>query len=595
MKTIFRGVLVLVAGAFVLLLSLQSLTSPAKIDEQINLATLVATPDNAVEISEPVNIDDIPFQDNMEIYQNDEPNSVVTIYVTVRKGNPSDNTDHTWQEINDFTKWFYGSFIQVVVDKAEAIVQFGDDSGPLPGEVGYGEIVPNATIQIRGASTSDAAQKSYKIELRNRAGEWRGQKTIALNKHFFDFTRVRNKLNFDLMKDIPNIVSLRTQFVHLYVKDETIEPPSETFVDYGLYTQIEQPNKKFLRNHLLDSDGQLYKTTFFEFHRYEEDIRLADDPLYDEEAFGTKLEIKGNRDHSKLIQMLDDVNNYAIPIEQVFEAYFNSDNYFTWLAFNILVGNIDTQSQNFYLYSPKNSQTWYFIPWDYDGSLNRLYEQYFNYPERPSWEIGISNYWGVVLHKRVLTNKEYRAKLDEKVNELMAFLTPERINSMVEGYRTVTDGYLNQMPDLYYISGRGGDRDILYSLIPDEIQLNYELYKESLEMPMPFFLGTPEVFNGELIFKWGEAYDFDAQNIEYKFILSKDWEFKEILYEESLVNLTELKIAMLEPGTYFWMVTATNEDGKTQQSFDEYRDAERNRHEGMKVLYITSGGQVLEE
>ena len=595
MKTIFRGVLVLVAGAFVLLLSLQSLTSPAKIDEQINLATLVATPDNAVEISEPVNIDDIPFQDNMEIYQNDEPNSVVTIYVTVRKGNPSDNTDHTWQEINDFTKWFYGSFIQVVVDKAEAIVQFGDDSGPLPGEVGYGEIVPNATIQIRGASTSDAAQKSYKIELRNRAGEWRGQKTIALNKHFFDFTRVRNKLNFDLMKDIPNIVSLRTQFVHLYVKDETIEPPSETFVDYGLYTQIEQPNKKFLRNHLLDSDGQLYKTTFFEFHRYEEDIRLADDPLYDEEAFGTKLEIKGNRDHSKLIQMLDDVNNYAIPIEQVFEAYFNSDNYFTWLAFNILVGNIDTQSQNFYLYSPKNSQTWYFIPWDYDGSLNRLYEQYFNYPERPSWEIGISNYWGVVLHKRVLTNKEYRAKLDEKVNELMAFLTPERINSMVEGYRTVTDGYLNQMPDLYYISGRGGDRDILYSLIPDEIQLNYELYKESLEMPMPFFLGTPEVFNGELIFNWEEAYDFDAQNIEYKFILSKDWEFKEILYEESLVNLTELKIAMLEPGTYFWMVTATNEDGKTQQSFDEYRDAERNRHEGMKVLYITSGGQVLEE
>ena len=595
MKTIFRGVLVLVAGAFVLLLSLQSLTSPAKIDEQINLATLVATPDNAVEISEPVNIDDIPFQDNMEIYQNDEPNSVVTIYVTVRKGNPSDNTDHTWQEINDFTKWFYGSFIQVVVDKAEAIVQFGDDSGPLPGEVGYGEIVPNATIQIRGASTSDAAQKSYKIELRNRAGEWRGQKTIALNKHFFDFTRVRNKLNFDLMKDIPNIVSLRTQFVHLYVKDETIEPPSETFVDYGLYTQIEQPNKKFLRNHLLDSDGQLYKTTFFEFHRYEEDIRLADDPLYDEEAFGTKLEIKGNRDHSKLIQMLDDVNNYAIPIEQVFEAYFNSDNYFTWLAFNILVGNIDTQSQNFYLYSPKNSQTWYFIPWDYDGSLNRLYEQYFNYPERPSWEIGISNYWGVVLHKRVLTNKEYRAKLDEKVNELMAFLTPERINSMVEGYRTVTDGYLNQMPDLYYISGRGGDRDILYSLIPDEIQLNYELYKESLEMPMPFFLGTPEVFNGELIFNWEEAYDFDAQNIEYKFILSKDWEFKEIFYEESLVNLTELKIAMLEPGTYFWMVTATNEDGKTQQSFDEYRDAERNRHEGMKVLYITSGGQVLEE
>ena len=595
MKTIFRGILAFVAAVFVLLLSMQSLTSSEKIDERLNVATLVATPDNAVQIEAPVNIAEVPFQDNLDIYEYDEPDSVVTIYVTVRKGNPSDNTDHTWQEINDFTKWIYGNFEQVEVDRAEAIVQFGDESGPLPGQVGYGEIVPNAVIQIRGASTSASPQKSYKIELRNRAGEWRGQSTIAINKHFYDFTRVKNKLSFDLMKEIPNLVSLRTQFVHLYVKDETTEPPSEFFVDYGLYTQVEQPNKKFLRNHLLDSDGQLYKPTFFEFRRYEQDIRLADDPLYDERAFASKLEIKGNRDHSKLIQMLDDVNNYGIPIEQTFEKYFNAENYFTWLAYNILVGNVDTQSQNFYLYSPKNSQTWYFIPWDYDGSLDRLYDQQVLGIERRGWDIGISNYWGSVLHKRVLINKDYRMLLNDKVNELMEFLTPEKIKGMTEGYRTVTEVYLNQMPDLYYIPERGSNRDLLYDLLPQEIQLNYELFTESLEMPMPFFLGTPEVFNGELIFRWEESYDFDAQNIEYKFTISKDWEFKEIIYEDTLINLTEIKIPMPERGTYFWKVTATNEDGKTQYSFDEYRDAERNRHEGMKVLYITSNGQVLEE
>ena len=33
--------------------------------------------------------------------------------------------------------------------------------------------------------------------------------------------RFRNKLSYDLLKGIPELLSLRTQFVHLYVKDET--------------------------------------------------------------------------------------------------------------------------------------------------------------------------------------------------------------------------------------------------------------------------------------------------------------------------------------------------------------------------------------
>src|SRR6185369_6918071 len=116
-------------------------------------------------------------------------------------------------------------------------------------------------------------QKSFKIELKKGEGTWRGQRTIALNKHVFDPSRVRNKLNFDLLKQVPNMVSLRTQFVHLYVKDETSDPWRSNFEDYGLFTQIELPDKTFLKAHLLDPKGQLYKTTFFEFDRYPDQIR----------------------------------------------------------------------------------------------------------------------------------------------------------------------------------------------------------------------------------------------------------------------------------------------------------------------------------
>ncbi len=595
MKKIFRVILVTAIGLYLLYFTLLSISSPEPIDKNLNAFTLVAAPPSPVVVDAVSDIDNLPLQDNLSIYQYDEPSSIVYMYITVRKGDSADNTDHTWGEVNDFTKWLNGVPLDIVVDRTEAILQIGDESGPLPGEVGYAETVPNATIQIRGNSTSARVQKSYKIELRSRAGEWRGQQTINLNKHIFDPTRARNKLSFDLLKQIPNITSLRTQYVRLFVKDETTDPPKITFVDYGLYTQVEQPNKKFLRNHLLDPNGHLYKATFFEFFRYPDQIRMADDPLYDEKAFSRILEIKGNLDHAKLIQMLDDVNNEAIPIEQTFEKHFNADNYFTWMAFNILMGNLDTQSQNFYLYSPRNGNKWYFLPWDYDGDLFRQSGIEFGAITYDYFEFGVANYWGVPLHSRVLKVDSYRQKLDTKINELMAFLTPERIKGMLDEYKKVTDLYTLAMPDLLHLRATKDEYNRQYELMPGEIQNNYDLYLESLNTPMPFFLVNPERNENTLIFRWGEAYDFHAQNITYHFVVSRDWEFREIVHAEALSNAAEVTIDMLEPGTYFWRVTATNENGKIQYPFDSYSDGDRNLHSGMKYLFIMTDGSILEE
>ena len=100
-------------------------------------------------------------------------------------------------------------------------MQVGDENGPLPGELGYGVEAPNATVQIRGQTSSRNAQKNYKIELKKNKGSWRGQRTIALNKHMGEGLRFRNKMAYDLIKGIDQMMGLRTQFVHLYVKDLT--------------------------------------------------------------------------------------------------------------------------------------------------------------------------------------------------------------------------------------------------------------------------------------------------------------------------------------------------------------------------------------
>ncbi len=591
-RNIFSGILALV----VLFFSLQSLSLSNDTDKKIDLPKVVQTPLDAIVKEMPVEINNIPFRDNKELYQNDDPGSVVFIYITVRKGNKSENTDSTWQEINNSSKWFYTDNKVVQVGQAEAIVKFGDENGPVPGEVGYGEVVPNATIQIRGASTSLEPQKSYKIELNQGAGKWRGQSTIALNKHIFDPSRLRNKLNFDLMKQIPGMVSLRTQFVHLYVKDETSESKDTVFVDYGLFTQVELPNKAFLKAHLLDSNGQLYKTTFFEFGRYPDQIRLVDDPLFDENTFSSIMEIKGNRDNSKLIKMLDDLNNYDIPIETTFEKYFDAENYFTWMAYNILVGNVDTSSQNFYLYSPQNSDKFYFIPWDYDDSFFRQDREaccgYFPYY---SYEYGIANYWGTTLAERVLKTVVYRNMLDTKVLELKDFLSPERINGLLNSYMGVIEKYAFVMPDVQYFptTKEGMRHDI--ELMPSEININYNLYLESLETSLPFFLGTPSIVDGSLSFNWDPSYDLNDQGINYHFILAKDVLLQEIIYDQELPNNLSLQTTIPEPGEYFWTVTATNSSGNIQLPFNSLWDSNNTPHSGIKRFYISDDGQVLEK
>ena len=203
-----------------------------------------------IKKAESRDIDQVHLRDKDSLYENDDDTSVVTMYLTVSKGNSSENTDHTWEEINSYSVYDYE---EMGVDRyqAAALLQIGNENGPTEGMVGYGENIPNATVQIRGQTSSRNAQKNYKIELKKNKGTWRGQRTINLNKHMTEGMRFRNKLAYDLLKGIPQLISLRTQFVHLYVKDTTDGSADAKFEDYGLYTQVEQLNKTGLKLSLI--------------------------------------------------------------------------------------------------------------------------------------------------------------------------------------------------------------------------------------------------------------------------------------------------------------------------------------------------------
>lgn len=534
------------------------------------------------------------LEDKATLYENDVEDSVVTMYLTVRRGNQADNTDHSWADVNSYSAYDYEA---MGVDRyqVEGLLQVGDENGPVAGELGFGESAPNATVQIRGQTSSKNAQKNYKIRLKDEHGSWRGQQTIALNKHMTDGLRYRNKLAFDLLKEIPQLISLRTQFVHLYVKDQTTDPANERFQDYGLYTQVEQLNKTALRAHGLDRYGQLYKVNSFEFYRHEDTIRLETDPDFDQKAFEKLLEIKVDHDHSKLIRMLEEINDYSMNADQLLADWLDEENIAYWMAFQILMGNTDTQNRNFYIYSPKNVDRFYILPWDFDGTL--FYDQYalIGRSENSSWERGISNYWGNILFRRCLQSAHFRHVLDDAIEDLRTHvLTKEHLTSMAERYAAVVKSYVYQQPDIMNAPLTEAQYDTLTENIYRNVEEAYQSYRASLEKPMPFYIGVPEPDGqGKLRIVWDPAYDFREGTLVYHASIARNSDGTGVVasYDGAWPEWTT---DLLPAGQYFLKVSVRDDVGHTQDAFDYYV-TEDGKVYGTKCFYVNADGTISED
>jgi len=532
-------------------------------EEQLELAEEERKKEEYVAKEVPVET----VREDKHVYDGDDETSVVTMYLTVREGNEADNTNHTWSEINEHSAYYYD---ENGLDRfnCEAVLQVGDENGPVEGEFGYGEEAANAAVQVRGQTSSREEQKNYKIRIKPGKGSWRGQRTIALNKHVGNALRFSNKFAYDFIKEVPQMIGARTQFVHLYVKDETDGGNGE-FTDYGLYTQVEQLNKTYLKNHGLDNRGQFYKVNFFEWLQYEA-IRPSEDPEYDLKDFEKYLEVKGNDDHTKLISMLEQLNDYSVPMKEIVERHFDVENLCYWAAFQMLIGNYDTGVRNLYLYSPQSSEKWYLVSWDNDVAFSRLAHERQMYTEGESWECGMTQFVVTVLFRRLFREEEYREALDAAVNDLMEnYLTREKVEKRVSDYGNIVKQYLFSEPDSRYGSVRTLEEyELLADSVYPEIEENYARYKESLQKPWPFFVGMPVVEDGELSVSWDAAYDLDGERITYRVILARDYEFTDVVFRADGLWIPNVSFGAPEAGEYYLRVQAVNESGYVQECFD---------------------------
>jgi spore coat protein H len=435
------------------------------------------------------------------------------------------------------------------IRKTEALCEVSEPGWVFPD----GSATKTGTLRLRGHSSRRELQKSYRIRLDDDDNLWRNHRYLQLNKHPFDLTRMRQKLSFDLMSALPNMGSLRTRFVRLSIDG----------VSYGLFTLVERYDEDYLKAHGMDKGGHLYKAEFFEQRRYPEHLRNTDDPEYDVDRFEEILEMRGREDdHTKLLAMLDDLNNPAVDINTVVARYFERENFLTWWATNILLFNLDTNSQNYFLYSPRTTSAFYFLPWDYDGAWDfwgQPVQAAKNVPRR--WTQGISNWWNCTLHRRFVQDPRNLADLIAKVEDLKdGFFTVERTRALLDSYRAVILDDLLVAPDFErlgtiaeFSADKVAELNAEIDRLPEVPQQSYEIFMATIERPMPVFIVEPEVKDGRIHFRWEESHDLQGDGLTYDLEVARSYHFRpeDIVHQELTLTRTSVEVPVPAAGTYY--------------------------------------------
>ena len=446
------------------------------------------------------------------------------------------------------------------------------------------EKLSNATLRLRGRSSRFANQKSYRIKLDSKDQLWRGERKLQLNKHPWDVSRITNKLSFDLMQDVPHLPSLRTDFVNMFLDG----------MDYGLFTHIENVGKEYLKRRGWDKDSNAYKVGDFNFKMRDAYKLTAEGKPLDPEWFNLNLEIKRGKDHRKVVEMIEVVNNQDNNFpNDVMAKYFNKNNFLAWTSINLLFDNQDVMSinsSNYYLLNPKGGDTFYFLPWDFDEAWVLLnWDTENNIHHSRAWS-GISTFWSSLLHQRYLRQPGAIEELKEAAVHIKnTYLTPEKVAGKLDAYLPIVKPLLSSSPDFQDLAISGAipaadEYFANYKNLYSAVEKNHKKFLDSIEYPMGFWINTAKLTDNKLNLEWTPSYDFQGDSISYDIQISTSPDFIESAIVENITGLNTTQYVYdwnLPENNYYVRIFARDSANPVehwQVAFNEYYNNEREYH-----------------
>jgi spore coat protein CotH len=227
----------------------------------------------------------------------------------------------------------------------------------------------NVGVHFKGNVTLDFAgeKKSWKLDFDEFVPDARfhGLETINLHNGFKDPTIMRELFAYDLHAAAGNVAS-RTSHARVYVTVPGIFDREY----FGLFIQVEEVDKRWVRDRFADDEGNLYKEG--DFRWYGPDWTDYVPGIYEPKTN------KSSVDHLALLRFLDALNNSSdAELETALEEVFDVERFLGWLTANTLLSNMDGipgGAGNCYVYHDVAEDRLVLIPWDMNEAFGSTSE-----------------------------------------------------------------------------------------------------------------------------------------------------------------------------------------------------------------------------
>ena len=282
-----------------------------------------------------------------------------------------------------------------------------------------GVVYENVKIRYRGQWARTWPKKPLKIFF-NEDKPFEGQKRLNLNSSFRDPSFIRETLAYHIYRAAGAPAS-QSQLVRVHLNGEF----------RGLYVQVEQPDKAFLKRNDLkgltivkassrmkEADERTH-ATIEEYRMHYEQETQKEDEIYDE-----------------LKQFCDGLASEKDALA-FFKKNVDLEKYINYLAATALAQNWDGYNKNHFLvYDAKGSKKWFVLPWDLDRALGDHWDWSFGRANLPL-ELGTQRLPGVTGWNRMLdrfmSHPELRTRLANRIEELLRKeFTTEKLDPVID-------------------------------------------------------------------------------------------------------------------------------------------------------------------
>jgi hypothetical protein len=284
-------------------------------------------------------------------------------------------------------------------------------------KTGEPELFDFITISPRNAGRKVRFHKDHTLD---------GMTTINLIYEYMDRFALAEPLAYEVYRKAGN-AACRTDFVRTWVDGQPI----------GFQLLIEQPNRAFLRNNKLHTDGNLYKCVW-----------------YGNGVVGThEKKTHTHEGHDDLVKLVDQLNRTRGDEQwAVIKKNFDVEQIINYFAVNMVLSHWDGYFNNYFAYHDVHGTgKWTIYPWDQDKTWGfhdgiRGYEVFFDMPltfgmegdvppgwprgQQPPGGFGFGSVWwrpGGYLSKPLLANPRFRKLFLARTKEILDTVYTEEV------------------------------------------------------------------------------------------------------------------------------------------------------------------------